>query len=63
MRDKQLKKLKAIYKIYKIMDKSKVSDADLRNMFSEEEITMIQDLKFIQKHYPKYFSEIENESN
>jgi hypothetical protein len=41
MRDKQLKKLKAIYKIYKIMDKSKVSDADLRNMFSEEEITMI----------------------
>lgn len=39
----------------KILEKNHVKTGDIPNMFSKEEIIMLEDLKYIKKQYPKYF--------
>ena len=44
-----------------ILQKNKVSQQDMKNMFTREEINMVEDLKFIKKNYPKYFAQIDDD--
>lgn len=47
--------------MYNVMVKGGASERDIKDMFTKDEMEKIEDLKFLRKHYPKYFQEIEDE--
>ena len=54
-RQAQLQKLRSINKMLDICEKNGVKHQDLKNMFSKEEMNMVEYLKFLKKQYPKQF--------
>ncbi|KRX08415.1 hypothetical protein PPERSA_12896 [Pseudocohnilembus persalinus] len=59
IRDKKLAKLKALNKMHQTCIKNKMTEKEMKEVFTKEELLELEDLQFIKKRYPKYFEEIE----